>query len=73
MRFNVPPLLVRDPLHVTEEIRSLSQGLLLLMREVTQPTSRTFDCAMLRRPLVPRRAIFVFFDENSEERVIVQP
>src|SRR5262249_45412397 len=73
MRFNIPPLLVCDPLHVTEEIQTARNGLLLLLWETTQPTSSTFDRLMLRRPLVPRGAAVILFDKNAKQRVIAQP
>src|SRR5207244_11445687 len=37
IRFNAPPLLMCDPLHVTEEIQTARNGVLLLLREITHP------------------------------------
>src|SRR5262249_11215795 len=34
MRFNVSPLLMRNPLHVTEEISASHEGCLFLLREI---------------------------------------
>src|SRR5262249_16821683 len=73
VRFNVPPLLERNPLHVTKEIQTAPRGCLLRLRQITQPTARTFDRPMLRRPLIPRGAAFILLDEKAEQRVIAQP
>src|SRR4030095_9115678 len=73
MRFDVPPLQVCDPLHVTEEIQTARNGRLFFLREITQPIASTFHVLMLRRPLVPRGAALVLLDKNAEQRVIAQP
>ena len=59
MRFDVAPLLVCDPLHVTEEIETARHGWLLLRRKIAQPIASTFDRLMLRRPLVPCGAALI--------------
>ena len=73
VHFNVPPLLVRDPLHVTKEISASCEGCLLLVGEVAQPAPSIFDRLMRWRPLIPGGAAFIFLDENAEQRVIMQP
>ena len=73
MRFDVAPLLLCDPLHVTEEIQTARHGCLLLQRKIAQPIASTFDRLMLLRPLVPRGAALILLDKNAEQRVIAQP
>src|SRR5215831_1408504 len=73
VRFDVPPLLMSNPLHVTKEISALCKTCLSVMREIAYPITGTFSALMLRWPSIPCGAVVIFFDENAEERVIVQP
>src|SRR4029077_5619586 len=73
VRFDVPPLLMSDPLHVTKEISAFCEGCLFVMREIAYPVASAFSALMLRRPSIPCGATVIFLDENAEERVIVQP
>src|SRR6188472_4166259 len=73
VRFDVAPLLLRDPLHVTEEIQTTRHVRLLLQRKIAQPITSTFDRPMLLRPPVPRAAAFILLDENAEQCVVAQP
>src|SRR5262249_19937174 len=73
VRFNIPPLLMSNPLHVTKEISALCKACLPVMREIAYPVASTFNALMVRRPSIPCGATIVFLDENAEKRVIVQP
>src|SRR5262249_54978845 len=73
MRFNVSPLLVSNPLHVTKEVSASCEDCLLVVRKTLYPVASTFRALMLRRPSVPCSAAVIFLDENTKERVIVQP
>src|SRR5262249_2446710 len=52
--FDVPPLLMSNPLHVAKEISAFHKACLLVMREIAYPVASTFSALLLRRPLVPR-------------------
>src|SRR4030095_5503635 len=73
VRFDVPPLLMSNPLHVTKEISALCKACLSVMREIAYPIAGTFSALMVRRPSIPCGATVIFFDKNSEQRVVVQP
>jgi hypothetical protein len=73
MRFDVPPLLMSDPLHITKEVSASGEGCMFVVRKMAYPVASTFTVLMLRRPSIPCGATVIFLDENAEERVIVQP
>src|SRR5262249_7755966 len=73
VRFDVPPLLISDPLDVTEEVSASCQGCLFVVWKIAYPVPGTFSALMLRRPSIPCGATVVFLDENAEEGVIAQP
>src|SRR5262245_8825472 len=73
VRFDVSPLLISDPLHVTEEVSAPTEGCLFIVREIAYPVPGIFSALMLGRPSIPCGATVIFLDENAEERVIVQP
>src|SRR5262245_3504585 len=73
VRFDVPPLLMSNPLHITEKVSALGQGCLFFVWEIVYPIAGTFSTLMLRRPSIPCGATLIFFDKNSEQCVIVQP
>src|SRR5262245_58862031 len=73
VRFDVPPLLMSNPLHVTKEISALCKACLSVTRKIAYPIASTFSALMVRRPSIPCGATIVFLDENAEERVIGQP
>ena len=73
VRFDVSPLLMSDPLHVTKEIFKFRERRLFVVWETAYPVASIFGVLKLRRPLVPSGAAIVFLDEHSKERVIVQP
>src|SRR2546428_7080233 len=73
VQFDGAPLLLCDPLHVTEETFAVSQRCLSIVRQVAQPRARCFDCLMLRWPSIPCRAILVRLHQDSKKRVIAHP
>src|SRR6476620_1159493 len=66
IRFDVPPLLISDPLHVTKKVSACCETCLLVVRETAYPVASTFSALMLRRPSIPSGATVTFLDENTE-------
>ena len=60
IRFELAPLLVRDPLHIAEEILPIPYDHLLILGQIAQPVSSSFHRLKLRRPAIPRRAVVIY-------------
>ena len=73
IRLDGRPLLVRDPLNVTEKIFAILEALFLFRRLLVKPGPRRLDVLMLSRPFVPRFALAVLFHERAKECVIIKP
>src|SRR5215211_5887504 len=50
MRFDIAPLLMSDPLHVTKEVSAFCEGYLFVAREIAYPLAGTFSGLMMGRP-----------------------
>src|SRR5215475_9648892 len=48
IRFDISPLLMSDPLHVTKEVSASCEGCLSVMREIAYPIASTFNALMVR-------------------------
>src|SRR5262245_8027020 len=48
VRFDITPLLVCDPLHITKEVSASRQGCLFVVREIAYPVAGSFSALMLR-------------------------
>src|SRR5437868_14813062 len=73
MCFNRGPLFVCNPLDVAEEILAILHLLFLFGGLPIEPGMRRFDVLLFRRPFVPRLALAVFFHEDAEECIVIQP
>src|SRR6266404_1707168 len=67
IRFELAPLLLRDPLHVAKETLARRERCLSILRQIAQPEARFFDRAVIRSPFVPRLGVAVFLHQRAKE------
>src|SRR5260370_12428753 len=73
IRFDLAPLLMGCPLHITEEILALPYRCLSILRQIAQPGADLFNRLMFGWPSGPGRALLILLHQNPEKCVIVQP
>src|SRR5260370_25231860 len=69
IRFNLAPLLMGYPLHITAEILALFYRCLSIFRQIAHPGARSFNSLILRRPSSPRPALRILLHHHPTEFV----